>query len=148
MIDPPYIPAVEMVAPKYIDLKSADHYVIDGRYYMVGYIPSNQYPPAVVSGWIDWLVNYGEGVDIDIFMEKKPKEEVLPKLKRAITHNRMTMKSEQDTTDNYGVAADAVATSTYFFESLKGSRCSFLNLCIMITVSANSLEETRKYSGH
>lgn len=144
LIDPPYIPAVEMVAPKYIDLKAADHYVIDGRYYMVGYIPSNQYPPAVVSGWIDWLVNYGEGVDIDIFMEKKPKEEVLPKLKRAITHNRMTMKSEQDTTDNYGVAADAVATSTYFFENLKGSRCSFLNLCIMITVSSNSLEETRE----
>ena len=144
LIDPPYIPAVEMVAPNYIDIRPSDHFVIDGRYYMVGYITSNQYPPEVVGGWLDWLVNYGEGIDVDVFMEKKPKEEVIPKLKRAITHNRMTLKSEQDTTDNYGVASAAVATSQYFLDNLKGSRCAFLNLCIMITVSSDSLEQTKE----
>lgn len=140
---PPYIPAAEMVAPKYIDLRPSDYFVIDGKYYMVGFVPSDGFPLAVLAGWSEFLVNCGEGIDVDIFFEKRPQEEISPRLKRTISHSRVAMKENTDVSDNYDIAESAVNTGFYLQDGLRAGD-QFVYENIMITVSADSLKGVRE----
>ncbi|MCC8139761.1 MAG: hypothetical protein LIO67_05610 [Lachnospiraceae bacterium] len=140
---PPYIPAAELVAPEYMDFTHPGYYVIDGKYYITGYIPSNGYPTVgLPGGWTSDLVNAGEGIDVDIYFERKPKEEVIAGIKRTITHSRIAMNSTQDTSDSYETASDAVSSGFYFKNGFRVGE-DFYYMCILVTVCADSLEEAR-----
>ena len=140
--NPPYIPAVEYFSPGYIDLSHPDYVVVDGTYYMIGYIPSNKFPMVVPSGWLSPLVEAGEGIDVDLWLEKRNKEEISGQLNRTIRHSRVSMDTIEDTSESYEAATDAVTTGFYFKEGFKAGQ-DFYYMCIMITISANSLRNAR-----
>lgn len=140
---PPYISATEFIAPDYIDFSHSDYYVIDGMYYMTGYVPSNKFPPnGVVSGWTSPFVNAGEGIDVDIWLERKDKNDIQTQINRTITHSRLSMQSEQDTTSNYEIASSAVNTGFYLKDGFKAGQ-DFYYMCMMVTVSSETLEGAR-----
>ena len=56
-----------------------------------------QYPNRVRGGWLSTLINAGEGVDVDLFLQRELRSRVLDKVAQRIRLNRTKMKSMQDT---------------------------------------------------
>ena len=67
-------------APDSIDLTHGSYVVMDGVYHAYLIVPSDGYNPRVVAGWTSILVNAGEGIDVDFYFSREPKERIQAKL--------------------------------------------------------------------
>lgn len=47
-------------------------------------VPSDGYKNRVTPGWLSLLVNAGEGIDIDFFLQKQPKDKIQQRLGQQI----------------------------------------------------------------
>lgn len=74
------IPVTEFVAPTQIDFTHAKYVIVDGVFHAYLYIPSNGYKPQVLAGWTSLLINAGEGIDVDMYLSRQPKERMMHKL--------------------------------------------------------------------
>ena len=75
------IPAMEFMAPESIDYTHGNYVVMDGVYHTYLLVPSGGYRSQVCAGWISLLVNAGEGIDVDIFFDRQPKDRIQQKLR-------------------------------------------------------------------
>lgn len=74
------IPCTEFFAPDRLDFTHGKYICIDGLYHSYLLIPSIGYKSRVSAGWLSLLVNAGDGIDIDLFLSKQPKERMVQKL--------------------------------------------------------------------
>lgn len=65
-----------VLAPDSIDLTHGSYVVMDGVYHAYLIVPSDGYNPRVVAGWTSILVNAGEGIDVDFYFFREPKERI------------------------------------------------------------------------
>lgn len=65
-----------VLAPDSIDLTHGSYVVMDGVYHAYLIVPSDGYNPRVVAGWTSILVNAGEGIDVDFYFSREPKERI------------------------------------------------------------------------
>lgn len=72
-----HIPATEFCAPKSIDFTHGHHICIDGLYYAYLLVPSDGYKTQVPAGWLSLIVNAGDGIDMDMFLSRQPKETII-----------------------------------------------------------------------
>lgn len=70
------VPLKSVLAPESIDLTRGSYVVMDGVYHAYLIVPSDGYNPRVVAGWTSILVNAGEGIDVDFFFSREPKERI------------------------------------------------------------------------
>ena len=68
------IPCTEFFAPQTLDFTHAKYICVDGQYRSYLLIPSYGYKSQVAAGWLSLLVNAGDGIDIDLFLTRQPKE--------------------------------------------------------------------------
>lgn len=141
------IPANDFIAPQRIDPYPFSHCVVDGKYYIFGYIHQESYPTACLSGWMSALVNLGEGFDVDIWAEQVPTSKVNRKLTYAmkITENNMEHKTNS-AADLYDVKTKR-DSEQYIRSRISGGQ-SFMYFSVMITVVGDSLEEAKAKYRH
>lgn len=66
----PNIPIVEFIQPDEIDLMHSNYVIMDGMYYSFLYIKGDGYPQTVRANWMSNFINAGEGIDVDVFLNK------------------------------------------------------------------------------
>lgn len=141
----PVIPATEFIAPAWIDYEHTRHLVVDGKFYTFGYFPSEGFPNYVVAGWLAGFVNAGEGVDVDIFIEKVPNYKIENSIGRHIRNNRAKLNDTSDTSTEASSVANLVQSGFYLLEGLAAGE-EFCYANVLITVTADSLPElNRRY---
>ena len=64
------IPVNEFYAPSQIDFTHGGYICVDGLYYAYLLVPSTGYKTQVPAGWLSLLVNAGDGIDMDLFLNK------------------------------------------------------------------------------
>ena len=74
--------------PPSLDLKHGRYLYMDGTYHAYLMIPADGYRAQVTAGWMALLVNAGEGIDVDLFLERQPKERMMQKIGQQIRINR------------------------------------------------------------
>lgn len=116
------IPISAFIMPKEMDFRRAGYSIIDGLYYANFMIPSDGYKPQVAAGWLSLLVNAGEGIDVDIFLNKEPKEKVQFQLGRQIRINRSKMKETSDTNTDFDDMDSAVRSGYYLKDGLANNQ--------------------------
>ena len=79
---PEGITVPQVIAPECIDLRHGSYVVIDGVYHAYLIVPSSGFNPHVVAGWTSLFVNAGEGIDVDFFFQREPKERIQSNLAR------------------------------------------------------------------
>ena len=134
------IPISAFIMPKEMDFRRAGYSIIDGLYYANFMIPSDGYKPHVAAGWLSLLVNAGEGIDVDIFLNKEPKEKVQFQLGRQIRINRSKMKETSDTNTDFDDMDSAVRSGYYLKDGLANNQ-DFYYINTLITITADSQEE-------
>lgn len=138
--DIPEISAVNFVAPKGLDFTNSDYFIMDGTYYSVEYIKGNGYPVAVKGGWLSGLLTAGEGIDVDVFIERENRAKAIDKVARKIRLNKTKIKGMQDTNTDYEELSNSIESGYYIKKGLAESEDLFY-LSVFITVSAKTLKD-------
>lgn len=138
--DMPVTPATEFIAPAWIDFKHPNYIVVDNKFYTFAYFTSEGYPNYVVAGWLSSYVNACEGVDVDIFMEKVPKERVENSIGRRIRNNRAKLKDTSDTSTEATNVANVIQSGFYLLRGLANGE-EFYYCSTLLTITADSYSD-------
>jgi len=133
------ISGTEFAAPSYIDLSRMNYIVMDGVYIAYLVVPTHGFKTHVQAGWISLLVNAGEGIDIDIFLSKEPKEKISQSLGRHIRMNKSKIKDAQDTNDDFEDLAGSIHGGYYMKRGIANNE-DFYYANILVTITAASKE--------
>ena len=134
------IPCTEFIAPKSIDFTRGRFVCVDGLYQSYLLIPSHGYRSEVMAGWISLLVNAGDGIDVDLFLTKQPKDRMVQKLGQQLRINHSKIKDASDTNTNFDSLDDAIK-SGYFLKRGIAENEDFYYMNTLITITANSPAE-------
>ena len=134
------IPCAEFIAPKSIDYTRGRFVCVDGLYQSYLLIPSHGYRSEVMAGWISLLVNAGDGIDVDLFLTKQPKDRMVQKLGQQLRINHSKIKDASDTNTNFDSLDDAIK-SGYFLKRGIAENEDFYYMNTLITITANSPAE-------
>lgn len=134
------IPVNEFYTPSHIDFSHGRYICIDGVYYAYMLIPSGGYKSQVPAGWLSLLVNAGDGIDLDMFLTRQPKDRMIRKLGQQLRINRSKIKETSDTNTDFD-DLDGAIRSGYFLKDGLGNNEDFYYLNLLITVTAGSVED-------
>lgn len=140
------IPTNYFISPDRLDFSISPSYaLIDGKYVMYCYIPSDAYPTHAFGGWTQILFSTIDGVDVDIWIEKEDIAKVSQRLRFELLTNRVRENSTEDLAQNYESLKSALQ-SGYYLKAAIAAGDDFCYLAAMITITADSAEELkRKY---
>ena len=130
----------EFLSPESLDFRRSGYVLINGVYHSYLYVPSAGYKSQVVPGWLSLLVNAGEGIDVDFYLQRQPKDKVQQRLGQQIRINRSKLKDASDTNTDYD-DLDSAIRSGYFLKQGLANNEDFYYMSLLITVTASSLEE-------
>ena len=133
------VPLKSVLAPESIDLTRGSYVVMDGVYHAYLFVPSDGYNPRVVAGWTSILVNAGEGIDVDFFFSREPKERIQAKLGQQIRINRSRLKDTSDTNTDFDDFESAIRSGYFLKEGLANYE-DFYYCNTLVTVTADTLE--------
>lgn len=137
------IPVNDLIAPKLIDSSNARYLQVGDKYYAFAYIERRSYPQECLPGWVSSIINLGEGIDVDIFVEKVPTEKVNQKLTYSMRLARLSLNhSEANSTDSID-QEKKLAAGEYLRRGLASGDC-MLYFSIMLSVVADSPEDLRR----
>lgn len=134
------IPANEFFAPKEIDYTHGRYIQIDGLYYTYLLVPSDGFKSKVPAGWLSLIVNAGDGIDMDMFLTRQPKERIVQKVGQQLRINRSKIKDASDTNTDFDDIDDAIR-SGYFLKDGIANNEDFYFLNLLITITADSVED-------
>jgi len=135
-----HIPATEFCAPKSIDFTHGHHICIDGLYYAYLLVPSDGYKTQVPAGWLSLIVNAGDGIDMDMFLSRQPKETIIQKVGQQLRINRSKIKDASDTNTDFD-DIDGAIRSGYFLKEGLANNEDFYYLNLLITITASNEED-------
>lgn len=135
-----HIPAAEFAAPRSIDFSHGRYICIDGLYYAYLLIPSDGYKRQVPAGWLSLIVNAGDGIDMDMFLARQPKERIIQRVGQQLRINRSKIKDASDTNTDFD-DIDGAIRSGYFLKEGLANNEDFYYLNLLITVTAPSVED-------
>ncbi len=135
-----HIPAAEFAAPKSIDFTHGCYLCIDGLYYAYLLIPSDGYKTQVPAGWLSLIVNAGDGIDMDMFLSRQPKERIIQRVGQQLRINRSKIKDASDTNTDFD-DIDGAIRSGYFLKEGLANNEDFYYLNLLITVTAPTEED-------
>ncbi len=134
------IPYAEFFAPEKLDFSHGRYVCIDGQYQSYLLIPSFGYKARVPAGWLSLLVNAGDGIDIDLFLFKQPKERMVQKLGQQLRINRSKIKDASDTNSDFDDLDSAIQSGYFLKEGLSNNE-DFYYMNLLITITADSVED-------
>lgn len=134
------VPVSTLVSPEKIEFYS-EYCVVDGTYYSFLYIPSKEYPSRIFYAWLTGIICGAEGIDVDIFVDKKDSKSMKNKLRTKIRINKARMNTMKNTEgENYEEIGKSIQSSAYIRNRLNSGE-DFFYVTTMFTLSASSLEE-------
>ena len=141
-IDPvPHIRMAHFIAPRGIDLTHRNYIIMDGLYYSFLYIKGNGYPNKVRAGWMSFLINAGEGIDVDVFLRRENRSKTIDKVAQRIRLNRTKLKSMQDTSTDYEELTGSIQAGYFIKQGIANYNEDLFYMSVFVTVSARTYEE-------
>lgn len=134
-----YIPPFDLIAPDKMSTIKDKYLLVNNTYYAFMYIPSNGYNPDVITGWLDRVITNEDGIDVDIFLKKRKREEVITNIKRSIASSKVTLRESNDISESYD-SSNSLLKSAYYLKDGLGQGEEYMNMSIIVTVSAPTPE--------
>lgn len=130
-------------APDQVDFYR-DYCRVNNTFYTFLLIPSFSYPTYVPFAWLSFLINYAEGVDLDIWVEKKHTPTIREKIRRRQRVNGARMKDLEKTDgQNTEAVLSSLQASQFLRESLSNGE-DFFYFNILITISAYNVDDLQR----
>lgn len=133
------IPVKEYFSPRRINFKNKDYIKIDDTYYAFLYVKSNGFPIEVYKGWFSLFVNAGEGVDVDLYIQKQNRNKYIERIGRNLRWKAAKIKNVSDSTSEYDDISSALASGYYLKNGLTANANDFYYVAVLITITADNL---------
>ena len=137
------ITVLDVISPASIDLKSKNHVIIDDVFHAYLYIAGYGYTSTVGNGWLNPLVEAGEGINLNFILKRQSREKTLSKISQATMINRSRMRDVGDTRADFEVLDSAIASGLYLKDGMNREMQDFYYMNTIIEVTAedeNTLE--------
>ena len=149
---PPEVPPLDsgsttipdILAPASVDLRHRDYIVADGVYHAYLYITGYGYTTTVGNGWLNPLVDAGEGIHVSFIIQRQPKDKILPKVAKTTMINRSRMRDVGDTRQDFEELDSAISAGLWMKEEMNrnGEEFYFMHTLIEVTADdADTLEQ-------
>lgn len=132
----------DFICPQFIDPNSYRYLKIDGKYVSYGIIDGNSYSSECPSGWIQSIVNFGKGVDVDIFVERRDTEQVKRELFYALRWGQSDLTTKNSFSVDVDFLQDKLQSGLYIRSGISSQQALY-DFNIMLTVIADSEDELR-----
>ena len=141
-VDPvPQISVRHFIAPRGLDLTHHNYIIMDGRYFCFLFIRGNGYPGTVRGGWMSSLINAGEGIDIDVHLQRENRSKTIDKVAQRIRLNRTKLKGMQDTSTDYEELTNSIQAGYYIKNGIANHNEDLFYMSVFVTISAKTYEE-------
>ena len=135
----------DLLAPTDCDLTHKDYVRIDGIYHSYLYLTGGGYPSAQLGlAWLSPLVEAGDGISLSFFLERKRKEQILPKISKTTMLNRSRLRDVDDTRTDFEAMDDAVQSGMYLKQQMNRENEDFYYMSTLIEVAAEDPETLEK----
>lgn len=134
-----YVPITDYIAPDEISFKDSRFVTIDGMYYRYGYIPSNGYNSYLSCGWINLFSNTYVGVDVDVYIKKVPKEQVIGNIRKNLSYAMVGADDASETSEAFDSANTVFISNQYLKDGLSAGQ-DFYYVSTLITVCDTNAE--------
>ena len=149
---PPEVPPLDsgsttipdILAPASVDLRHRDYIVADGVYHAYLYVTGYGYTTTVGNGWLNPLVDAGEGIHVSFIIQRQPKDKILPKVAKTTMINRSRMRDVGDTRQDFEELDSAISAGLWMKEEMNrnGEEFYFMHTLIEVTADdADTLEQ-------
>lgn len=134
------IPIHNLISPEKVEFFN-EYCVVDGTYYAFLYIPSREYLTRVSAAWLTGIFCGEEGIDVDLFIEKKDARAMKNRLRNKIRINTALLYQMKNTEgENFEEMGKSIRSSSFIKNSLSNGE-DFFYITTMFTISADSQEE-------
>lgn len=141
---PPEVPPLDsgsttipdILAPASVDLRHRDYIVADGVYHAYLYVTGYGYTTTVGNGWLNPLVDAGEGIHVSFIIQRQPKDKILPKVEKTTMINRSRMRDEGDTRQDFEELDSAISAGLWMKEEINRNGEEFYFMHTLIEVTA------------
>ena len=133
------IPASDFFAPAWMDFRRPKYVVVDGEFYAFGYLTGDGYVSPVAFGWLSSYINACEGIDVDIFMERIPKQKIRERIAHKVTMDDAKMADTNALSAGASQARGAIDAGMYLLNGLDSDQ-DFYYVSVLFTVCSNDLK--------
>ena len=135
------IPVTEFFAPDSIDSSYSPNYmIIDGKYVMYCFLPSDAYTTRAAGGWLQMFFSYIDDVHVDFWIHKEKIENIQRRLEFELKNNRIKQKHTDDVSSEFDALENTLDAGFYIKNAL-ASGDDFCYMSTIITIFADTLEE-------
>ena len=128
---------VDFVSPLEVDLRHQKYVKVDGVYFSYLMIPSDGFKDHVTAAWLSALVNSGEGIDVDVFFARQPKDRIQAKIGQQLRMNKSKMRDTDDTNKDFDSLSGSIQSGYYLKDGIaNGEDLYYMN--ILVSVAAHS----------
>lgn len=111
-----------------------DYCKVDDVYYTFLLIPSEGYPERVYGSWMSFLFNFCEGVDVDVFIEKKDTQTMKNRVRQRARINTARYNHSTSEGENKEELANSIQASNLIKNALSSGE-EFFYFSTLITIS-------------
>lgn len=128
-----FIPPTDYISPNKIAFIDSKYVVVDDMYYRFAYVPSNGYDSYLSAGWVNIFSNTFIGVDVDVFLNKLPKEQVIGNIRRNMNYSLVGLDDTSVTSEAYDVSGDVLESNSYLKDGLSANE-DFYYMSTLVTI--------------
>lgn len=137
------IPINDFIAPIQLDPSSYTSVSVDERHYTFGYIYRDSYPNRCSAGWMSTLVNLGEGIDVDIFVEKQDPKTVSRMLTYSMQMDQSELMHKSNTAADVNELENKLSSEAYIRQGLTNDQAVLL-FSVLISVADDDPREAKR----
>lgn len=134
----------DLLAPNEVDTSNKGYLLIDGVYHTYLYITGYGYPTQTIPAWLSPLVELGEGISLSFYLDRKRKEQILPKVSKTTMINRTRMRDVGDTRTDFEELDDAIQSGYYIKDQMNRNNQDFYYMHTLIEVTAEEEKVLRE----
>lgn len=134
----------DALSPDSADLTHRDYTVTEGEYRSYLYLSGGGYPTSVGLAWGAPFAEAGGGTAVTFYLERKGREQIVPKIGNAAVFNRSRIQDVGDTRSDYEQLDGAIESALFMKAQINREGEDFYYLNTLISVSADNLDGLKR----
>jgi len=135
------VPLDNYFAPRGLDITNENYIILDGMYCTYLFLRDDGYRHKVVSGWMENFMQFGEGVDVNMYVKKMDHSKAYEAAGRSMRNKRAEAKDNMRSDENVDLLLSGAENASYVREQMSEYNEDLYNVCIMIGIRAKTPKE-------
>lgn len=134
----------DALAPDSADMTHRDCTVTEGEYRSCLYLSAGGYPSSAGLAWAAPFAEAGGGITAVFYLERKSREQIIPKIGNAAVFNRSRIQDVGDTRSDYEQLDDAIESALFMKAQINREGEDFYYIHTLMSVSADNVDDLKR----